>query len=116
MLKTQSEDPTVAIRDAALTFPEVTTGTSCNQSAFKVGKGTFLFLGPGPKGKGFKAMFKLDRSLERARDLAEGSPKRFEVGSKGWVTARFTAEDPLPEDLWKGWLMESYDVTRGVHR
>jgi hypothetical protein len=113
---TRTDDPTVAIREAALSFPEVTTGTSCNQSAFKVGNGTFLFLGPGPKGKGFKAMFKLGRSMEQARELASGSPQRFEVGSTGWVTARFSVEDPLSENIWQPWLTESYDVTRGARR
>jgi hypothetical protein len=44
-------------------------GASCTQSAFKAGKGTFLFIGPGPKGLGFKAMFK--RTALRAAAGAE---------------------------------------------
>ena len=40
-------------------------------------------------------MFKLDRSMNHARELATSSPDRFEVGSTGWVTTRFTAEEPL---------------------
>jgi len=111
-----SQDPTDAIRQKAQTFPEVTTGKSCSQSAYKVGKGTFLFIGPGPKGKGFKAMFKLEASMPEVLKLAEQDPKRFEVGSTGWVTARFTAEEPMPERIWEKWLSESYDVTRGVAR
>ncbi|MDA8021339.1 MAG: hypothetical protein MPN21_28240, partial [Thermoanaerobaculia bacterium] len=91
-----SQDPTNAIRQEAMRLPDVTTGTSCNQSSFKVGKGTFLFIGPGPKGQGFKAMFKLKTSMAEAVELAEQEPKRFEVGSTGWVTTRFTAEDPMP--------------------
>lgn len=110
---TISQDPTDAIREGAMKFPGVTTGTSCSQSAFKVGKGTFLFIGPGPKGQGFKAMFKLKSSMPAALELAEQDPKRFEVGSSGWVTSRFTAEDPMPKRLWERWLSESYDVTRG---
>jgi hypothetical protein len=94
-------------------LPGVTTGSSCTQSAFKVGKGTFLFIGPGPKGIGFKAMFKLKTSMPEALDLAERNPERFEVGSTGWVTTRFTAEDPMPRRIWERWLSESYDVTRG---
>jgi hypothetical protein len=111
---TGSKDPTDVIRRQALKFPGVTTGTSCKQSAFKVGKGTFLFIGPGPKGQGFKAMFKLKTSMPEALEHAEQEPKRFEVGSTGWVTTRFTAEDPMPKQIWERWLSESYDVTRGT--
>ncbi len=104
-------DPTDAIRRKAATFPGVAKGTSCNQSAFKAGKGTFLFIGPGPKGLGFKAMFKLEESMAQALRLAAKAPSRFEVGATGWVTARFTAEDPLPKAIWGKWLSESYRVT-----
>ncbi|MDH3734341.1 MAG: hypothetical protein OEU54_12445 [Gemmatimonadota bacterium] len=109
-----SADPTDAIRRQAIEFPAVAKGTSCNQSAFKAGKGTFLFIGPGPKGQGFKAMFKLTASMPQALKLAAEEPERFEVGSTGWVTARFTAEEPLPEPIWQRWLAESYDLTCGA--
>ena len=108
---TESNDPTLAIREAAATFPDVAKGTSCNQSSFKAGKGSFLFIGPGPKGVGFKAMFKLKASMPEAQKLAAQEPKRFEVGRTGWVTTRFTAEEPLPESVWKPWLTESYELT-----
>ncbi len=107
-------DPTDAIRSQAVTFPGVAKGTSCTQNAFKAGKGTFLFIGPGPKGEGFKAMFKLKASMPQALKLAAKDPKRFEVGSTGWVTARFTAEEPLPKRIWGKWLAESYEVTCGA--
>ncbi len=110
----RSQDPTDAIRRQAVTFPGVAKGTSCTQSAFKAGKGTFLFIGPGPKGQGFKAMFKLNASMEQALKLIAEDPKRFEVGSTGWVTARFTADEPLPKRIWGKWLAESYDVTCGA--
>jgi len=104
-------DPTKPIRDKAAAYPEVAKGTSCNQSSFKAGGGTFLFIGPGPKGVGFKAMFKLRDSRADAEARAEAEPHRFEVGKTGWVTARFTAEDPLPKSVWEPWLDESYVVT-----
>ena len=109
-----SHDPTDAIRRQAITFPDVEKGASCSQSAFKAGKGTFLFIGPGPKSQGFKAMFKLDASMPHAKKLAAEEPNRFEVGSTGWVTARFTAEEPLPKKIWSKWLSESYDLTCGT--
>ena len=109
----RSTDPTEPIREKAASFPEVAMGTSCNQSSFKAGKGAFLFIGPGAKGVGFKAMFKLEHSMSQARKLASKEPERFEVGSTGWVTTRFTAEKPLPKSIWEKWLQESYDICCG---
>lgn len=108
-----SIDPTLEIREAAAGFDNVVSGTSCNQSSFKTRKGSFLFIGPGPKGVGYKAMFKLMHSKDQAQKLADEQPKRFEVGSTGWITARFTDEEPLPESIWSVWLQESYDITEG---
>ena len=107
----EGPDPTDPIRRKAAAFPAVAKGTSCNQSSFKAGTGTFLYIGPGAKGKGFKAMFKLKRSMPHARKLATTDPGRFEVGSTGWVTTRFTAEEPLPTSIWEAWLSESYELT-----
>ena len=104
-------DPTDPIRKKAVTFPAVAKGTSCNQSSFKAGRGAFFYVGPGAKGQGFKAMFKLKRSMPHARKLATTDPERFEVGSTGWVTTRFTAEEPLPRSIWEAWLEESYELT-----
>jgi len=109
-----SKDPTEAIRRKAVEFPGVAKGTACTQSSFKAGKGTFLFIGPGAKGVGFKAMFKLKDSMPEAQELAAQQPDRFDVGNTGWVTARFTAEKPLPRKIWSKWLSESYDVTCGT--
>ena len=106
-------DPTDPIREKAASYPEVAKGTSCTQSSFKAGRGTFLFIGPGPRGIGFKAMFKLRDSMADAEKRAEADPARFEVGKTGWVTVRFTAEDPLPRAVWERWLDESYAITTG---
>lgn len=111
---TDSRDPTEAIRRQAAKFPGVDKDAACNQSAFKVGKRSFLFLGPGQKGIGFKAMFKLKDSIPEAMQLAGKHPERFDVGTTGWVTARFTAQDPLPKQIWEKWLAESYGVTCGT--
>lgn len=53
-------------------------------------------------------MFKLEMSLEEAKDLAKSEPERFEVGAGNWVTTRFSAEEPLPKELWSRWLKESH--------
>lgn len=105
-----ASDPTDPIRRKAVTFPAVAAGTSCNQSSFKAGTRAFLYIGPGAKGQGFKAMFKLKGSMPRAKKLARTEPDRFEVGSTGWVTTRFTADKPLPKSIWEAWLDESYEL------
>lgn len=109
-----SQDPAEAIRRHAMTLPGVSQGASCTQSAFRAGKGTFLFIGPGPSGVGFKAMFKLEASMPQALKLAAQRPDRFEVGATSWVTARLTAEEPLPRRIWGEWLAESHAVTIGA--
>ena len=106
----KAKDPTGAIRAMAAEFPDVVKGTSCTQSSFKTKKGAFLYIGPGAKGQGFKAMFKLDSSHAKAAELADKDPDRFELGSGQWVVARFSAEKPLQKTLWSKWLKESYGL------
>lgn len=112
----KSKDATELIRKRAAGFPEVVAGTSCNQSSFKTGSGSFLFIGPGAKGQGFKAMFKLNRSMGQAEELASKDPMRFEVGKTGWVTVRFSNEKPLPKYIWEKWLKESYELCRAKRK
>ena len=103
-----AKDTTKALKKAAAALPNVVEGTSCNQTSYKAGKKAFLYVGPGPKGIGYKAMFKLEVSLEEAKDLAKSEPERFELGVGNWVTTRFSAEEPLPKKIWSSWLKESY--------
>ena len=109
--RTESEtDPTEPIRKMASEFPEVDEGTACTQSSFKTAGKAFLFAGM--QGGRYKLMFKLERSLAQAAELAEKNPDDFQVGSAKWVTARFSAEKPMPARLWKKWLKESYELSR----
>lgn len=102
-------DPTEAIRLRASRYPEVDEGTACTQSSFKTGKKAFLFIGE--QGGRYKAMFKLAASLPQAQKLAAEKPDDYQAGG-GWVTARFSAEAPLPERIWNKWLDESYELSR----
>ena len=108
-----AKDPIAAIKKAAAALPDAVEGESCNQSSFKAGKKPFLYVGPGAKGVGFKAMFKLDASLDEARALAADAPERFEVGRNAWVTVRFSAEKPLAKKIWGRWLKESHAAALG---
>ncbi len=103
-----AKDPTKALRKAAGALPDVVEAMSCSQTSYKAGKKAFLYVGPGPKGIGYKAMFKLEVSLKEAKDLAKSEPERFELGVGNWVTTRFSAADPLPKKIWSSWLKESH--------
>ncbi len=103
-------DPTDPMRLKASQYEAVDEGTACTQSSFKTGKKAFLFVGI--QGGRYKAMFKLEASREQATQLAAKEPDNYQIGSNIWVTARFTAERPMPEDIWEKWLDESYALTR----
>ena len=106
----RTTDPTRALKEAAAALPDVVEGMSCNQASYKVGKKAFLYVGPGAKGIGYKAMFNLGESLEEAKLLAKSAPERFELGAGNWVTTRFSAEAPLPRKIWGRWLKESHSA------
>ena len=109
----RAKDPTDPIRRKAAAFPAVDKGTSCTQSAFKSGKIAFLYIGPGAKGVGFKAMFRLDKSIAQAEGLAAKQPDRFDVGKNNWVSTWFSAEKPLSKTIWQKWLKESHGLASG---
>jgi hypothetical protein len=106
------KDPTEPIRLKASRYPGVDKGTACTQSSFKTGKKAFLYIGP--QGGRYKAMFKLQTSMAEAAKLAKKEPDLYETGSTGWVTARFTADRPMPKRLWEKWLDESYELSHGA--
>ncbi len=109
-MTTTGDDPTKPIRHRASQYPDVDQGTACTQSAFKTGKKAFLYIGE--QGGRFKAMFKLKASRAEADALAAEQPDCYQVGSTTWVTARFTAEEPMPQTRWEKWLDESYELSR----
>ena len=108
-MATSKKDPTDAMRLAASRYPAVDEGTACTQSSFKTRKKAFLFVGM--QGGRYKAMFKLKDSIPEATKLAAKDPELFGVGSSGWVSARFTAEKPMPKRLWTKWLDESCELS-----
>lgn len=104
-----TQDPADLIRLRASAYPGVEEGSACTQSSFKVNKKSFLFIGL--QGGRHKVMLKLKSSMPEAIKLAEQKPDCYGAGSTGWVTARFTSEDPIPQELWERWLDESYQLS-----
>lgn len=92
---------------AASLDPNVEESLSCSQAAFKIRGKAFFYAGE--QGGRFKTMFKLKESLVEAEKLAQQHPKDFQVGM--WTTARFSADQPMPEPLWKKWLEESFRLS-----
>ncbi len=104
-----TRDPTIPMRKKARSYPGVDEGTACTQSSFKIGKQAFLYIGT--QGGRYKAMFKLKTSMPAALKLSKKEPDCYAVGKAGWVTARFTADRPMPKKLWEAWLDESYQLS-----
>lgn len=102
-------DPTLPMRERACLYPGVDKGTACTQSSFKVKGKAFLFAGP--QGGRFKAMFKLKESRDEAAALAKKYPDNYQIDSNIWVTTRFSAEEPMSEEIWSRWLDESYALS-----
>ncbi|MGJ8528215.1 MmcQ/YjbR family DNA-binding protein [Maritalea sp.] len=104
-----TDDPTLPMRKHACLYPDVDEGTACTQSSFKVKGKSFFFAGP--QGGRYKAMFKLDQSRNQAEELAKAEPDKYQIGTNIWVTTRFSAEDPMPKQVWEEWLDESYALS-----
>ena len=81
-----AKDPTKALRKATGALLCAVEAMSCNQTSYKMGKKAFLYVGPGTKGVGRKALFKLEVSLGEAESLSKSEPERYEIGK--WVTTR----------------------------
>lgn len=109
-MASKNGDPTEPMRLKASQFPDIDEGTSCTQSSFKTGGTAFFYIGE--QGGRYKAMFKLDQSKPDALKRAKNAPADYQVGAGAWVTARFSADAPMPAKLWKAWLDESYELSR----
>jgi hypothetical protein len=104
--RSEKNDLAKAMRAAALSLPETEEGIACEGTALekctvKVRDKAFLFVGAKD------AMVKLSDSLKEASDLANklGCCK---VGAHGWVTVTFEDAGPLPDELARRWVLESY--------
>lgn len=109
MPKKTLESLELALRDYALTFPEVTEDHPWGHRAMKVqGKKVFVFLGGEASENELSLSVKLPTSRDMAADLPFAEPTGYGMGKHGWVTARFKKVSDVPLDLMKAWIEESY--------
>ena len=94
-----------ALRDHALSFPDVDEGDSCVKRVFRVKKKGFLYLGE--KDTEYNVMVKLGDSFAEAEAMA-ADRDRWDAGKFGWVTLRFAPDEEAPQNLIEEWIDESY--------
>ena len=67
---------------------------------------TFAYLSI--EGEPFSISCKLPKSSSMALMLPFAKPTAYGLGKSGWVSAAFPAGEPLPLDMLKAWIDESY--------
>ena len=87
-------------------LPQVEEGITCDKAAFKAGGKAFLFVGQGDVAD--TVMLKLKGSLPEARELAASHPAAYKIGGHDWVTLTLAHGQPLPGELLRRWIEESY--------
>jgi predicted DNA-binding protein (MmcQ/YjbR family) len=94
------------LRDYALKLPEAVEDHPWDHLAIKV-KGKMFVILSGPEDS-LNVTCKLPSSGRMALALPFASPTGYGLGKSGWVTASFTAGDPVPLDRMAEWIDESY--------
>src|SRR5512143_2816555 len=94
--KSAENRSTQALRTIALRYPEANEGIACKGTAvegprFDARNKAFLFLRLA--GNSYVAMVKLGDSQAEATRLGLREPGRYKVGSGGWTTVIFNADD-----------------------
>jgi predicted DNA-binding protein (MmcQ/YjbR family) len=67
---------------------------------------TFAYLSV--EGEPFGISCKLPQSKEAALMLPFTKPTEYGLGKSGWVSASFARDEPVPVELFKEWIDESY--------
>jgi predicted DNA-binding protein (MmcQ/YjbR family) len=94
------------LRRAALAYPEAYEELPWGHSAIKVKGKAFVFLAA--DASTFSLSAKLPSSAGVALQLPFASPTEYGLGRAGWVTARFPRTAPVPTDILRLWIDESY--------
>jgi hypothetical protein len=90
----------------ALDYPGVTEEHPWGHRAFKVNRKTFLFLYA--DASGLSVTTKLPNSGQLALELPFAEPTGYGLGKSGWVTAKFAPGAPIPIELMRAWIDESF--------
>lgn len=97
------------LRAYGLSFPETHEDFPWGERVLKVRRKVFVFMGTdkGPD-EDFGFSVKLPHSGQALLSLPFATPTGYGLGKSGWVSIRCTQDDPIPLELMKQWLVESY--------
>jgi predicted DNA-binding protein (MmcQ/YjbR family) len=96
----------LALREAGMSYPEVTEDFPWGHRTLKVKGKAFVFLAL--TGEGLSMSVKLPQSNGAALMLPFAQPTGYGLGKSGWVSASFGARDTPPLEMLRQWLDESY--------
>jgi predicted DNA-binding protein (MmcQ/YjbR family) len=94
------------LRAHALSYPETREDHPWGETVVKVRDRVFVFFGR--TDGGLSLSVKLPSSAPFAFHLPYCEPTGYGLGRAGWVTARFRASDPVPVEVLRRWIEESY--------
>lgn len=97
----------MALRTAALAYPDAVEDFPWGHSAFKAGKKAFMFMGAEEHG-GFSCSMKLPYRASEALDMKGAAPTGYGLGKSGWVTFTFSAKARAPTGKLIDYLDESW--------
>jgi predicted DNA-binding protein (MmcQ/YjbR family) len=109
--KTREQDPSakalLELRTFGLAYPGAHTKSPWpGHLDLAVNDKTFAYLSI--EGDPFSIGCKLPHSGALALMLPFSSPTAYGLGKSGWVTAKPSADEPIPVALFKTWIDESY--------
>ena len=94
------------LRDHAMAKPEATEHFPWGERAIKVKGKVFLFMRADAQQLSLST--KLPQSAQVALLLPFATPTGYGLGKAGWVSAAFSASQPLPVEMLCAWIDESY--------
>ena len=97
------------LRAFALSLPETTEDFPWGESAIRVNRKVFVFLGPETVSGRRRATVKLDESNGHALSIDGAEPTGYGLGRSGWVTVPLRAPG-VSLDLLRDWVEESYRI------
>ncbi len=110
MPRAKTSYPAIAksLRTFALSLPEAEEHFPWGEPVFKVRGKIFVFLSCAEETDFLSFTAKLPISAPLALSLPGASPTGYGLGRADWVTFRFEKGMPVPIDLLREWMLESY--------